>query len=90
MRYRVDNVIALCHACHMFWAHKDPVGFTDWVSGVAPINALRLAAQTPGTVDRTTDRLYLESLCKKWGVPLTPVRTVARVKARKSTKRRKE
>ncbi len=31
MRFDEDNVLSLCYSHHMFWAHKDPIGFSDFV-----------------------------------------------------------
>ena len=28
LRYEPDNI--LCYACHIHWAHKQPLEFTDW------------------------------------------------------------
>jgi hypothetical protein len=26
-----DNAVTLCFACHFYWAHKDPLEFTEWI-----------------------------------------------------------
>ena len=31
VRWFDDNCVTLCYACHMFWAHKNPVEFTEFV-----------------------------------------------------------
>jgi predicted restriction endonuclease len=74
MRYRLDNVLALCHSCHHFFAHKDPVGFVDWLGTVlAPgqLDRLRLVSAQGGRVDREADRLWLESEAARYGVIIT-------------------
>ena len=30
VRWDFDNVVCFCAGCH-FWAHKNPIGFTEWV-----------------------------------------------------------
>lgn len=30
VRWDLDNGMPLCYACHMFWAHKEPVYFSDF------------------------------------------------------------
>lgn len=30
MRFMPVNVLCLCLADHLYWAHKDPIGFTEW------------------------------------------------------------
>lgn len=30
LRFEPDNILSLCYACHMHWAHKQPREFTDW------------------------------------------------------------
>lgn len=32
MRFELLNVLSLCFRCHMYWAHRDPIGFTDWIN----------------------------------------------------------
>jgi 5-methylcytosine-specific restriction endonuclease McrA len=30
-RWNDKNAITLCYSCHIFWAHKEPIDFTNWV-----------------------------------------------------------
>lgn len=30
MRFMTINGLCLCIADHLYWAHKDPIGFRDW------------------------------------------------------------
>lgn len=30
-RWDLDNLLCLCGGCHLFWAHKNPVEFTEFV-----------------------------------------------------------
>ena len=30
LRFEPDNILSLCYACHLHWAHKQPREFTDW------------------------------------------------------------
>lgn len=32
LRYDLKNGVALCRRCHLFWSHKDSVGFVRWIS----------------------------------------------------------
>ena len=47
MRFVLDNMLTLCWRDHMEWAHKDPVGFVDWIEAVWPgrIQRLRISAR---------------------------------------------
>ena len=53
LRFELLNVIALCKGCHLYFAHKDPIGFTDWLQHKYPgrIEALKLMAATAGRTD---------------------------------------
>jgi len=31
VRWDWDNLLCLCGGCHLFWAHKNPVEFTEFV-----------------------------------------------------------
>lgn len=71
MRYRLDNVLALCHACHHHFAHKDPINFAAWVRGELgdkAMDRLAVVAASPGKVDRDGDRLYLLNVGQRWGI----------------------
>lgn len=59
LRYDPDNVIALCYRHHRWWAHIDPVDFTEWVQkhiGEAKFEALKTRAHQGGknVLDRDT------------------------------------
>jgi hypothetical protein len=30
-RWDLENLVCLCGGCHLFWAHKDPEAFRDWL-----------------------------------------------------------
>lgn len=83
MRYRLDNVLALCHACHHHFAHKDPVNFVLWLRqelGPQAMDRLTLVAMTPGKVNRSGDLLYLKAQAKKYGVSIEETPTTKRRK----------
>jgi len=46
MRYELDNVIGLCLKDHIFWAHKDPDGFVQWIESIFPGRLARLREQS--------------------------------------------
>ena len=55
VRWDLANGIALCSGCHIFWAHKNPVEFSEFVKkhlGVQKYEELRLKAKTLVKVDR--------------------------------------
>jgi hypothetical protein len=35
LRWDIQNILCLCAGCH-FWAHQDPLGFTDFVKTASP------------------------------------------------------
>lgn len=48
-RWDLDNHICLTAGEHLFWAHKNPIEFTEWVKGFLGLEkyeALRVKAQT--------------------------------------------
>ncbi len=48
VRWDLDNGIPLCYACHMFWAHKEPIWFNDFAKqylGEYKFNKLKQKAQ---------------------------------------------
>jgi hypothetical protein len=42
LRFELENVIGLCMKDHIFWCHRDPVGFTDWIEERFPGRLARL------------------------------------------------
>ena len=53
IRFELLNVLTMCLKCHIFWAHRDPVGFVDWVNQTYPgrIEQLQIMAATAGKLD---------------------------------------
>lgn len=53
LRFDLENVIGLDVKCHLFWAHRDPVGFVDWINEKFPgrIDKLKLAASQYRKID---------------------------------------
>ena len=37
LRWNEDNALCLCTRCHLFWAHKSPLEFSDWFKKNYPI-----------------------------------------------------
>jgi len=48
-RWDETNAVTLCVRCHLFWAHKEPVEFTEWVKkllGEKKYENLKIRART--------------------------------------------
>ncbi len=71
LRYVLENLLTLCYRDHLEWAHKDPVGFTDWIEAVWPgrIERLRISAGMTRKVDLKELLLVLEAECADGGAP---------------------
>jgi len=67
LRYDLDNVIGLCVKCHIFWCHRDPVGFTDWIEEIFPgrLARLREMARQHCKIDLKELICVLKSIHKK-------------------------
>ena len=49
VRWDFKNALCLCAGCHIFWAHKNPIEFTEFVKdylGEYEYNELRIRANT--------------------------------------------
>ena len=57
------NGIALCSGCHIFWAHKEPTDFTEWITeilGKTKYDLLRIKAnQNKPYLDYETLKYFL-------------------------------
>jgi hypothetical protein len=61
-RWEDDNAVCLCYSCHMFWAHKNPVEFTEFVKtllGEVRYQNLRTLAKS---IKKWTEQEKLELL----------------------------
>jgi hypothetical protein len=70
MAWEMDNIKALCNACHMFWWHKHPLAAAEWFKEKYPERAekLRLMAQDTNLpkVDFVALKPVFEELIKKY------------------------
>lgn len=59
------NIIALCVGCHLFFCHKDPLGFTAWLESKYPgrHDQLRQMAAVAPKVDVKTLYIVLKAEC---------------------------
>ena len=69
IRFDLENVIGLCLRCHIFWCHRDPVGFVDWINELFPgrIDKLKLAASQYRKQDLKELIVVLKSIAKQEG-----------------------
>ena len=69
MYYDLDNLLLLCHRCHISWGHHNPCEFTEWIKGHIGENKykeLRLRADMPSPkMDLNLIKLGLEQELKK-------------------------
>ena len=66
VRYEMKNAICLDYYCHLQWAHREPVEFTEWVKneiGEKTYNELRKKSQTIIDDPRTFLELKEKELC---------------------------
>lgn len=60
LRWDLRNLLCLCYACHIHWAHRDPVAFVKWVSTFRDLDELERVLQ-----NRTPMKVFdLEELLK--------------------------
>jgi 5-methylcytosine-specific restriction endonuclease McrA len=67
-RWDLQNGLCLCKGCHKFWAHKEPLEFTEWVKeklGEKEYEALRMRGQIIAKgLDKEAIKLYLLNTTK--------------------------
>lgn len=44
LEFVTDNALCLCHRCHIYWFHKEPLEAADWVRETFPDQILKLEA----------------------------------------------
>lgn len=59
LEFELDNAISLCHACHIYWWHKDVMEAADWFRSTFPaqnsrIEVLMLSEDTAPKIDYDT------------------------------------
>lgn len=55
LRWDIFNAVCLCVRCHIWWAHKDPLAFTDWFVANYPQRAVYLEENRNKLVNRSVD-----------------------------------
>lgn len=63
LRYDLMNGIALCRGCHLYWAHKDALGFVNWLKENAIRNYEYLENERGGIVKN--DYQFIEDYLTK-------------------------
>jgi hypothetical protein len=71
MRWDTDNAIAMDWNCHLNWAHRDPLGFKDWLDVTLDpkrLSQLKLRAMVAdrSPVDYQQIELFLKAELKKY------------------------
>ena len=53
LRFDPLNILSLCVGCHLYWQHKDPIAFLDWITVKYPlrIEQLKVCAAAARRVD---------------------------------------
>jgi len=36
LRWDSHNAVSLCYSCHLFWAHRNPLEFVEWIQETFP------------------------------------------------------
>ena len=63
LRHDMENGVSLCHPRHhLYWAHKDALGFAEWIETIRDIEYLNIARHRQSKNDYMAIKLYLEGL----------------------------
>jgi hypothetical protein len=65
LRYDLINGCCLTKANHLYWAHRDSVGFSEWIETKRNIEYLKLKRHNRSKHDYAIIKLYLEGELKK-------------------------
>ena len=52
MQFNVENVKALCLACHLYWWHKSPIEAKDWAEKVLGKNRLNKLKKEANSINK--------------------------------------
>ena len=71
IRFDLDNVIGLCMKDHIFWAHREPIGFQQWIEEIFPLRIQHLMAEARfrRKIDLKELIAVLRDIARKEGVP---------------------
>ena len=64
LRHDKMNGIALCRACHLYWAHKDALDFANWIKHFRDLGYLESRRHSQTKNDYESIRIYLEGELK--------------------------
>jgi hypothetical protein len=67
----LDNAVTLCYRHHLFWAHSEPIQFTEWVKkrlgkrfGPLQRRAMTPKIWTPAELNEIEENLKRELECQ--------------------------
>jgi len=63
-RWVLGNGVALCRRCHLYWAHKDSIEFTEWIMKKRDLRELELSRNNKP--DKGMMLIYLENEIEKY------------------------
>jgi len=58
--FDLENGVLLCKHCHLFWAHKDALGFTEWIKTKRDLNYLESRRHGQSNNDYNLMKIYLK------------------------------
>lgn len=59
LRFDLENGVCLCKRHHLYWAHKDAIGFTEWVKNKRDLKYLESKRGNRQRHDYIAIQLYL-------------------------------
>ncbi len=68
VRWELDNGITLCYYCHLNWAHRNPVEFTEWAEdylGLDKWDTLKVLRNVKSNIDYKQKKQELQNYIKE-------------------------
>lgn len=59
LRHDKENGVALCRKCHLYWAHKDAIGFYQWIKDIRNLDYLEARRHSQTKNDYKLIEMYL-------------------------------